>query len=67
MYRVHKPDPLSELVLSSNLITREVTSSKEHMVTGVGPLASLPFDNTIIVTSSYDAFITKRKRNISND
>ena len=34
------------------------------MVTGVGPLASFPFDNTIIVTSSYDDFITKRKRNI---
>ena len=63
LYRVHKPDPFSELVLGSNLVTREVTSSKEEMVTGICPLASPPFDKTTIVTSSYDFFIT----NISND
>ena len=36
-------------VLTINLVAREVTSSKEEMVTGMCPLASPPFDNTTIV------------------
>ena len=36
-------------VLTINLVAREVTSSKEEMVTGMCTFASPPFDNTTIV------------------
>ena len=65
LYRVHRPDTHSELVLSTNLVTREVSSSKEEMVIGVCPFVNPSFDNTTIVISSYD-FVNKTKRNISN-